>query len=311
MKILIVSSRNSGKIAPFIQEQGDALSRSGVTIAYFPIVGKGIWGYLKNRTRLLSVLSDFQPDLIHAHYGLSGLLANMQRSVPVITTYHGSDINDKRIYLFSRLNMFLSAYNIFVSEKNRKMSGQNTRQSLIPCGVNTDLFIIKDQAGARKCLNLELNKKYILFSGAFANPVKNFVLANAAVSLLEDVKLIELVAYTREEVALLLNAVDVMLMTSLSEGSPQIIKEAMACNCPIVSVPVGDVEDVIGYTPGCFIATYEPTDIAAKLRQVLQSGKRTEGRNRVLTMGLDGDTIASKIQDIYKRLITDKQSHRG
>jgi glycosyltransferase involved in cell wall biosynthesis len=129
--------------------------------------------------------------------------------------------------------------------------------------------------------------------------------------LLEDVKLIELVDYTREEVALLLNAVDVMLMTSLSEGSPQIIKEAMACNCPIVSVPVGDVEDVIGYTPGCFIATYEPTDIAAKLRQVLQSGKRTEGRNRVLTLGLDGDTIASKIQDIYKRLITDKQSHRG
>jgi len=299
VKILIVCSRNSGKIAPFIQEQGDALSQLGVEIAYFPIEGKGLCGYLKNKKRLLSKINEFMPDLIHAHYGLSGLLANLQRKIPVITTYHGSDINNTKILPLSRLNMILSVHNIFVSEKNRLKSNQTRNQSLIPCGVDTNFF--KPQDKARKIFDLNEDKKYILFAGAFANSVKNSALAKSAVSLLNDVCLIELQGYSREEVALLINAVDVVLLTSFTEGSPQIIKEAMACNCPIVSVPVGDIENVISGTAGCFISTYKPTDIADKLKQALEYGKRTEGRERILSLGLDREAVAKQILSVYKK----------
>ena len=301
MKILIVCSRNSGKIAPFIQEQGDALSQLGVEIAYFPIEGKGLCGYLKNKKRLLSKINEFMPDLIHAHYGLSGLLANLQRKIPVITTYHGSDINNTKIFPLSRLNMILSVHNIFVSEKNRLKSNQTRNQSLIPCGVDINLFKSRDKAKARKIFDLNEDKKYILFAGAFANSVKNSALAKSAVSLLNNIFLIELQGYSREEVGLLLNAVDVVLLTSFTEGSPQIIKEAMACNCPIVSVAVGDVENTIGGTTGCFISTYEPTDIANKLKQALEYEKRTDGRERILALGLDRETVATQILSVYKQ----------
>ena len=301
MKILIVCSRNSGKIAPFIQEQGDALSQLGVEIAYFPIEGKGLCGYLKNKKRLLSKINEFMPDLIHAHYGLSGLLANLQRKIQVITTYHGSDINNTKIFPLSRLNMILSVHNIFVSEKNRLKSNQTRNQSLIPCGVDINLFKPQDKSKARKILDLNEDKIYILFAGAFANSVKNSALAKSAVSLLNDVCLIELQGYSREEVALLINAVDVVLLTSFTEGSPQIIKEAMACNCPIVSVPVGDIENVISGTAGCFISTYKPTDIADKLKQALEYGKRTEGRERILSLGLDREAVAKQILSVYKK----------
>ena len=304
MRILIICSRNSGKIASFIQEQGDALSQLGVEIAYFPIEGKGLCGYLKNKKRLLLKINEFMPDLIHAHYGLSGLLANLQRKIPVITTYHGSDINNAKILPLSRLNMILSVHNIFVSEKNRLKSNQTRNQSLIPCGVDTNLFKPQDKAKARKILDLNEDKKYILFAGAFANSVKNSALAKSAVSLLNNIFLIELQGYSREEVGLLLNAVDVVLLTSFTEGSPQIIKEAMACNCPIVSVAVGDVENTIGGTTGCFISTYEPTDIANKLKQALEYEKRTDGRERILALGLDRETVATQILSVYKQLCT-------
>lgn len=310
MKILIVCSRNSGKIAPFIQEQGDGLLRLGVAVSYYTIKGKGLWGYLKNRKKLIQKITEFSPDLIHAHYGLSGLLANTQRYIPVVTTYHGSDINDARVFPLSKLNMMLSAHNIFVSEKNRQKSNLMRKQSLIPCGVDTTLFRPLEKNQARKLLNLDEDKKYILFAGAPANQVKNFNLAQEAIALLTNTNLIELQGYSREEVALLLNAVDVVLMTSFTEGSPQIIKEAMACNCPIVSVPVGDVADVTDRVAGCFISNYQSADVASKLQQALEFGKRTEGRERIMELGLDAETIAGKILKVYKGILINKQSQR-
>ena len=302
MKILIVCSRNSGQIAPFIQEQGDALSLVGLEVSYCTIQGKGAWGYLKNRKRLMESIHQFAPDLIHAHYGLSGLLANLQRDIPVITTYHGSDINTPNIYPFSRLSMYLSAHNIFVSEKNRIKSGIKNKQSLIPCGVDITLFIPSEKIDARKRLGLDANKKIVLFAGAFHNRVKNAELAKEAVTLLPNTEILELKGYSREQVVLLLNAVDVVLLTSFTEGSPQIIKEAMACNCPLVSVAVGDVSEVMDI-PGGFISTYEPTDVAEKLQQALSFGKRTEGRNRIVELGLDSESVAKRIKVVYEEVI--------
>ena len=303
MKVLIVCSKNSGRIAPFIVDQVEALEHSGLTCSYFCIEEKGIKGYLQSRSKFINKISEFKPDIVHAHYGLSGLLANTQRKVPVVTTYHGSDINLKYIFLLSRLNMFLSAFNIFVSQKNIDKSEQKSNFALIPCGVDTSLFYPMDKLEVRKHLGFAPNEKLILFAGAFNNKVKNPELAQKAIRSFSDVRLLELKGYTRAEVAMVMNAVDVCLMTSYTEGSPQFIKEAMACNCPIVSVPVGDVPEVIEGIEGCFLSSYEVTELCEKIKFALDFKKKTIGRERILKLSLDAKMIAKNISNVYKLLL--------
>jgi len=100
---------------------------------------------------------------------------------------------------------------------------------------------------------------------------------------------------------LLMNAVDLVLMTSFTEGSPQFIKEAMACNCPIVSTDVGDVKDVIKNTKGCYITSYIPEDVATKIELALNYGKKTDGREHI--KHFDNELIALKILNVYKKII--------
>ena len=101
MKVLTICSGNSGKISPFVQDQVDSLRKLGVKIEIFTIKGKGILGYLKNFSNLKKQINEFEPNLIHAHYGFSGLLSSLQMKVPTITTYHGSDINKTNETRFS------------------------------------------------------------------------------------------------------------------------------------------------------------------------------------------------------------------
>lgn len=304
LKILIVCSENSGKIAPFITEQAEALNKLGLEIDFFTIKNKGWKGYLRNRKLFIKKIQEYKPDIVHAHYGLSGFLANLQRKVQVVTTYLGSDINYRIPYYFSRVSMIFSAFNIYVSDKNLKKSAQKRNYDLIPFGVDTDLFKPSDKTEARKELGLDINKKLVLFAGAFHNPVKNVQLAQAAITLLPDVELMTLGnGYTRRQVALLMNAVDACLMTSHSEGSPQFIKEAMACNCPIVSVDVGDVREMIQSIAHCYVCGYDSQEIAGKLNEIFAKGERTNGRNEIIARQLDQMSVANQILSVYRSVL--------
>ena len=106
MKVLVVARCKDGRYAPFITEQVKALEGLGVECRFFPVNKSGIGGYLMHLRGLKRAISAFSPDLVHAHYGLSGLLANLQRQVPVVTTYHGSDINDRKVRFLSRRSIF-------------------------------------------------------------------------------------------------------------------------------------------------------------------------------------------------------------
>lgn len=305
MKVLIVCSKNSGRIAPFITDQVESLLKLGVVCEYFTIEGKGVGGYLQHRGPLLRKISDFAPDVIHAHYGLSGLLANTQRKVAVVTTYHGSDINEAKVFPFSWVSIRLSRFNIFVSQKNMEKAKalEAANAALIPCGVDTDLFQPMDRAEARKQMGLDPASKYVLFAGAFDNRVKNPGLAKEAIEQLRTVRLLELKAYTRREVALLMNAVDACLMTSFSEGSPQFIKEALACNCAVVSVDVGDVKAVIEGVEGCYIANRDAKQIAVCLEKALSAPKNNDGYERIRDLRLNANEVANKLLNVYQKII--------
>lgn len=303
MKILVVASYNKNRFAPFIVEQAESLKHVGCEVDYFGVVGKGIKGYLNAFGELRNKIKSFRPDIIHAHYGLSGLFANLQRSVPVVTTYHGSDINLHKVLRLSKISMKLSAWNIFVSQRNVDIAKPKINYVLLPCGVHLPNYVEEDICAVKQKLNWNPNKKYILFAGAFDNRVKNAKLAQDSVSLVENAELIELKGYTREQVTALFYAVDAFLMTSFTEGSPQVVKEAMACGSPIVSVDVGDVAERIEGLEGCYIAERNPQDIADKLQQALSLNSRTKGCERIIELGLTNDLVAKKLVEIYRKIL--------
>ena len=303
MKILIVASYNKSRFAPFIVEQAEALRKKGCSVEFFGLQGKGMKGYLRNLPSLKRKIKELKPDVVHAHYGLSGLLANLQRRVPVVVTYHGSDINDDKVFRFSKIAMRLAACNIFVSKANLQKANLKKKAALLPCGISMEDYPLVGRQEARQQMHLDAHRRYVLFAGAFDNRVKNAPLAKEAVALIDEVELLELKGYTRQQVALLMQAADALLMTSFTEGSPQVIKEALACGCPIVSVDVGDVRERTAGVAGCFVACERtPECISAWLQQALAFSGRTNGREKLIADGLENQHVAERLMEVYREV---------
>ncbi len=329
LKILIVAADKGNHFTPFIEEQIEALQQKGIVVERFGVRRKGAVGYIREIPRLYRTIRRVQPDLIHAHYGLSGLLAGLTRQIykftnlqirtmPVVTTYHGSDINEPKVLRLSGLAMRLSTWNIFVSRRNVDIADKAfhiANYSLIPCGVNlTDDQLLSREEARRQCTMPDA--PCVLFAGAFDNAVKDADLAKKAVSVLNTeitlsegkseshVSLMELRGYSRSEVNRLMCAADCLLLTSLREGSPQVVKEAMACGCPIVSVDVGDVRERIQDIDGCYVAdTRSPYELAGLLAKALQYKGKTTGRQYIVSYGLDNAHIADRLIEIYQRIL--------
>src|SRR5690606_9234824 len=155
-------------------------------------------------------------------------------------------------------------------------------------------------------LGLDPSKKLVLFLGSQERVGKNYPLAQQAVAYLAlpDVQLINPFAIPHQAIPKYMSSADVLVVPSVMEGSPNVIKEAMACNCPIVATDVGDIKWVMGDTEGCYLASFEVADFAEKIGRALefaQTKGRTSGRDRIEKLGLDADTIAQKVISIYQK----------
>jgi glycosyltransferase involved in cell wall biosynthesis len=309
MKILFVSSGNSYHgIIPFIKSQGESLTEKGVFVEYFAITGKSIFGYLQNFRPLRNKIKTGSYDVVHAHYGLTGLLCGLTFSKkPLVISIMGSDIygeyniQGKRRYK-SYLIMFLTqlallfADRIIVKSKNiEKFVPFKKKTTIIPNGVNFDKF---------KPTNDELNKNTVLFLADENNPRKNFQLASSAIELLNNNKINFVSPYPTDHVQIphILNNASVFLLTSHNEGSPNVVKEAMACNIPIVATDVGDVKEIIGETEGCYLVSFDPNDVAEKIKRALKFGKRTKGRKNI--QHLESSVVAQILIDTYNSIRT-------
>lgn len=310
MIVLFVSSGNSRfGINPIVKNQGESLEMQGVSVDYFTIQGKGIRSYINNVPKLRGILKANHYDLIHAHYGFSGLIAYLaKRKEKIVVSFMGSDLLSRSMLnsLTLKIQRFFAQnlYDHNITKAQNLKSKLNAKNlSVIPNGVNFDRFFPIDQNTARQKLNLSLDKKIILFAANPARHEKNFQLACQAVKLLsyDDIELLTIFDKSQEQLNYYYNACDLLLLTSLYEGSPNVVKEAMACNLPIVATNVGDVKEVIGETEGSYIATFTPENVADKIRDALAFGKRTNGREAV--QFLDSNKIAVKIKGLYKTVL--------
>ena len=308
LRVLFVSTGNySLGISPIIKAQGESIKAQGVEIDYFTIKGKGVKGYLSNIKPLRSALKNKSYHLIHAHYSLSAIFVSIAcPKVPVIVSLMGSDV--KRNFFYKKLIAFFSYFFwkgvIVKSSLMHKILGLENAL-IIPNGVNFNVFKEIDKSIAKKKVFFN-DKKHIVF---IANPKryeKNYPLAKKAVDLLRN-KNVELnVVYSergiqQKEIPYYISASDVLLLTSLSEGSPNVIKEAMACNCPIVSTDVGDVRSIIESTEGCYLTSYNPIEVAEKLKLALDFSSRTTGRRDIYY--LDSEIIAKEIVFYYNKIL--------
>lgn len=315
MKVLFVSSGNKKSgISPIVKAQGESLRKENVKINYYLIEGKGFIGYLKNLLPLKREIKCGKYDIIHSHYGDSTILAAIANfnKVKFIISFMGDDLygslNKNYKYtlkskFFTKINKILAKYVadgvIVKSHKMNKKLFSSTNSSIIPNGVNMNQF---------NCIkaNKNNNCKIILFISNVNRPEKNYKLLKEAIKYVDDknihVKNVHNVS--KEELKLEYNNSKVLVLTSIHEGSPNVIKEAMACNCPIVSTDIGDVKWVFGDTKGCYLTSFDPLDIANKIKRALifsDKKGRTDGRNRIFDLGLDSVTIAKKIIVYYEQ----------
>jgi len=290
LKVLFVFSENSKAGANYlIRSQGASLKRAGLEVNYYPIRGKGFRGYLNNVLPLRNYVKSQYFDIIHAHYSLSAIIATLSGCRPLVVSLMGSDIRlgflmKHVVKLFS----WLFWKEIIVKAPDMIDYIWTKKFRIIPNGVNTSLFVPSDKQSAINSLGWNNKKNHLLFAANPLRPVKNFSLMKKAFKLLENKENIDLhilLDITHNDVPQYINASDVVVLTSLWEGSPNVIKEAMACNCPIVSTDVGDVKWVFGNTDGCYITSFEPEDVAQKIELALEFASkhgRTQGRKRII-----------------------------
>ena len=319
MRVLMITNKwptatRPGEV-PFLVQQFNDLGQAGVEMSRFTFNGqKNPLNYWQGWRQLRQQLDLNQFDLLHAQFGQCGLLGLPVRR-PLVVTFHGSDLQgdvgpDGRYTwpgrIMSQVSRFVagrSTANIIVANHLRKWLPNGVPATVIPCGINLELFRPQPQAAARSRLGLAGDKQLILFAANPSRPVKRYALAQAAVQLLQnDFPQLELLAVgdaPYQEMPTYLNACDILLLTSRHEGSPTVIKEALACNKAIVSVNVGDVAEQIGQLPGCHLSDDSPAGIANALRQLLLTPPVMDTRPGIAH--LSHTAIAQQIVAVYHK----------
>ncbi len=308
MKVLFVSSGNNYSECPIAYNQANTIINFDTTIEieHYRIVGKGLIGYLKNILPLRKKIKQFNPNVIHSHYSFSGYLTVLTfTNIPKVTSLMGSDVQLQGLWKCV-LRFFSWFWDVvIVKSLDMKIKCGIKNALIIPNGVNLTQFDKIEKTIARKRLLLDKDKYYILFLADPSRPEKNYNLAKQAIDKLhssQNVSLLTVFNVPFSEIKYYFYAADVVLMTSKYEGSPNVIKEAMACNKPIVSTNVGDVKLLLNEISGCYIVDENPSNIALSIIKALEFNSETKGKKRLIELGIDSLSIASKIVNQYKKI---------
>jgi len=302
----------------FIKRQAEFLAAAGVDLDVFPFKGaKNPLNYLKAWREIRNKLRHGNYDLIHAQFGQSGLLG-LPKRVPMVVTFRGSDllgtVNERSGgYLrrsaihqwFSRIVAAQADEVIVVSPHMKSYLPSSVEAHVIPSGIDFDFFRRTDKAAARKRLGLPADEKLVLFVGRPAAKRKRHELAKQAIETLNKSMPARLIIAWRvphTDMPLYMSACDALAFTSMQEGSPNVVKEALACDLPVVSVAVGDVPERLRGLQGCELCSDDrPETIAAALGRVLSNNERIAGRESVKT--LDENLTTAKVLSIYESVL--------
>jgi len=331
MRVLVFTNMFPSDAMPFygsfVRDEADALRRAGADVDVYFVNGRANkLAYLGMPVGFAARLQSKRYDVVHVHHSFCGLVATLQRKVPVVWTFHEGEISGdtadvlrehpiKRIAYSRNLKRTVASRVdavVIVAEHLRGPLGRPDA-TLLPAGIDLDKFAPADTAESQRALGLAPGKRYVLFPAAPSRVEKRYDIARAAIEHLRqtdpsaaDVELIALDNVPHAKVPVYMNASEAVLMTSSFEASPVTIREALACNVPVLCTDVGDARVVLDGIAGCHVVPADPVAIAGALRGVLAAPRRVNGRERMQSYSLL--RVARELLELYARVIERKRS---
>jgi glycosyltransferase involved in cell wall biosynthesis len=309
----------------FARRQMSAVGQNGINVQTFYLSSRtSLSALVQEFVRFRSVINDFQPDVVHAHYGtVTALFCALATTRSLVITFRGSDLNPTtdtgymRSFagrFFSQIAALRSQHNICVSQELHDRLWLRLRPtSIIFDGVDLSVFYPRPQEEARQLLGWSEEKKYVFFNLSGRPAGKRLALAEQGIELarrqLGEVELVAVSKVDPNKIPLLMNACDCLLLTSDWEGSPTVVKEATACNLPVIAVDVGDIRMLLDEVEPSRIVPVEAEAISDALVSIIRAGERSNGRLRAEKISSQSTTC--RLIEVYCSVLANAGSLRG
>jgi len=320
---MVLGSDGTIQTNVWARRQIESLEAIGVVVETYFFEDRRSWrGLLLGGCELRRRVREFNPDIVHVHYGAAqALVAVLFSRKPVIITFCGSDLlgnyssSGKKTWsgllsiCLSQLAALGSSRCMAVSKELRNslwLNWSRNKCEVIPAGVDLSLFRPIPQSQARAVLGWSHNDPVVLFMFREGTWVKDPDLARAAYNearkSLSSLRMIVLGEEDPDRIPLFYNAADVFLLTSRHEGSNNSVKEALACNLPVVATCCGDTEERLQGVRLCHVSKRDSRELGQHLIEVVTSRERSNGNEYLHDLTLE--CVAQRIKACYERALS-------
>lgn len=303
----------------FARTQVECLIGLGVNIRTFSLMSRtSPSGLLQACLALRKELKEFKPDIVHAHFGtMTAFLCAVSSRIPLVISFKGSDlylhpesgpVRARIAFLLSQLACLRASRVICVSRRLRdRLWWRRNRATVIPDGINLKMFRPQKKEEARTLLGWPQDERVVVFNGENQPRLKGLALVKSAMRIAERmVGPIRLVCLDVpfELMPTCLSAADCLLLASMYEGSPNVVKEAMACNLPVVATDVGDVPERLANVEPSRVVPHDAAAFGRAIAETLSDARRSNGRSQL------AECADAKVAESV-RLVLEMAAHRN
>ncbi len=309
MRVLVVTNLVPDENAPqrgrWVRDQVAEIRARGIEVEEFGFL-RGRSHYLPATRSLRALLRKERFDLVHAHYGLAGWVARLAGARPLLVTFHGTDVRHHIVGPLSRRLAWRAdlvagvSRALFFEEDGRPGLPAVPGAAVLPCGPELGRFARAPRAEARAALDLDPAGRYLLFPADPARPEKRHDRA-AELATATGAELLTGGSIEPEEMATWMNAANAVLVTSDYEGFGMAAIEALACDVPVLSTPVGVAPYLLAGIDGCLCAPFDPDIWATAARPHLAAtDPRVAGAARAATLA--AGPMAERVIEVYRHM---------